>query len=186
MDTKTCKECGEEKPYDPNEKQNSKASGFYGCQCWDCYRLSKKLQHREIRSTPEGRARRNATNAKSQSKRLKLDTHHRLRCSLATETNQLVRALAKGGGTDAACQKIFRASRWEVICTISEQLDARGFQWQDYQTHWTCDHKTPVGLAQNDVELRSLFELHNLQVLTHVEHKQKTVLDTALVRAAQV
>ena len=32
-----CKSCGLDKPYNPSAKKNSKASGFHGRVCWDCY-----------------------------------------------------------------------------------------------------------------------------------------------------
>lgn len=35
---KHCDDCNQEKPYDPSALPRSKASGFYGWQCWDCYK----------------------------------------------------------------------------------------------------------------------------------------------------
>jgi hypothetical protein len=37
---KVCKTCSKEKPYDQSAKLNSKASGFMGNRCWECYLVS--------------------------------------------------------------------------------------------------------------------------------------------------
>lgn len=47
MATKICKCCGELKPYFPEEKRGSKASGFYKARCWACYCVAKREVSRE-------------------------------------------------------------------------------------------------------------------------------------------
>ena len=39
--TRICNICNQEKPYNPAEKRNSIASGFYGMRCWSCQRISQ-------------------------------------------------------------------------------------------------------------------------------------------------
>jgi hypothetical protein len=37
QDSKLCIQCNECKPYDPMAVRYTKASGFHGSKCWDCY-----------------------------------------------------------------------------------------------------------------------------------------------------
>jgi hypothetical protein len=53
---KLCKICLEEKPFDGTAKTGTKASGFQGRTCWDCYVTASREVTRCIRATAEGRA----------------------------------------------------------------------------------------------------------------------------------
>lgn len=54
--TKRCPKCGLEKPFDPSAKPQTKAVGFRGNVCWDCYVIASRAKQRAQRSTPEGLA----------------------------------------------------------------------------------------------------------------------------------
>lgn len=56
MGLRTCTCCGLAKPYDPSAKKGTKARGFHGTRCWDCYKESARLSVSTYRSTPEGLA----------------------------------------------------------------------------------------------------------------------------------
>lgn len=59
-----CIYCGCEKFYNGTAKPKSKASGFYGLKCWDCM----LMHNNKRRSTPEMRAKLNATTCAWQKK----------------------------------------------------------------------------------------------------------------------
>jgi len=44
---KLCKECDEYKPYDPTQGRQTKASGFAGKVCWDCFVIAQRAKMRE-------------------------------------------------------------------------------------------------------------------------------------------
>lgn len=52
---KHCDDCNQEKPYEPSAAPRSKASGFYGWQCWDCYKndTTKRVHKRKDIQDPE-------------------------------------------------------------------------------------------------------------------------------------
>ena len=152
----------------------------HGQTCLSC----EAGRRRKIRATPEGRAKANAASVKYIVARLKVDAWFRLRYQIAGETRKLVKQLAIGKGTEDACQKLFGTDRWECICAISEQLDRRGFQWQDYGEVWVLDHRVPLGSAQSDVELLELGRLGNCQVLTVGENVSKVGEDLKFINAA--
>lgn len=54
---KLCKECNELKPYDPHAKRQSKAQGFVGLVCWDCFVRTQraKMQERATAKNPQDR-----------------------------------------------------------------------------------------------------------------------------------
>jgi len=45
---KTCKVCNQLKPFDPAIKGQSKAAGFMGKVCWDCYVRASRLKSRGL------------------------------------------------------------------------------------------------------------------------------------------
>lgn len=186
---KTCKQCGEEKPFDRDAPQNSKDSGFMGRVCWECYKFVTKLANREasrkFRSTPEGRAKHNAASVKCSMKRRKVDGWFRLRQQLAVETRQLMKQLAQGRGEDYRFQKIFGQSRDVVFAHIDQQLLIKGFMWEGHGHEWVLDHITPLGLAQSNLELLELCRLENTQVLSVLENARKGVLDQLLIRGME-
>ena len=47
--SKQCNQCGEVKPYDPMATRYTKASGFHGANCWDCYIANQREYIREWR-----------------------------------------------------------------------------------------------------------------------------------------
>lgn len=47
---KICKACMQEKPFDTTQATYSKASGFHGATCWDCY---KAAQRARMAASPE-------------------------------------------------------------------------------------------------------------------------------------
>lgn len=185
--TKTCKTCGEQKPYDREAKRSSKASGFHGAKCWECYKAVKIAECQKVRATPEGLLKTRASSAKSTLKRRQTNKYYLLRNALAIQTNQLLTRISNGGAPkDTTCFKLFGASLVEVLIHFNRRLGAKGLSWTDYKTRWTCDHIRPVALAQSDVELRQMFKLANCQVLTIEEHAIKTLEDNARVRELEV
>lgn len=56
-----CTCCGEQKPYDPTQKYNSKSSGFYGQCCWACYLAKNALRCAKLYATIEGKTQRKAS-----------------------------------------------------------------------------------------------------------------------------
>lgn len=182
MATKLCKVCGCEKPYFPEEKKDSKASGFFGKKCWDCHLDADRVRMQGIRSTEDGWQKSNAATIKYQAKRRKTDAWYRLRLQLAGETNRLLKDMAVGKGTDYMCLKIFGADRETVFARIDAQLQARGFKWENHGTEWQLDHRKPLGLAQSSIELYQLCLLENTQVLSPEENRAKSVEDRELIR----
>lgn len=180
--TKTCSKCGLEKPYFPEEKKDSKASGFMGAVCWDCYRVAHKALIQLRRSTEEGRKKHNSASVKSVSARLKRDAWFRLKQQLSGETNRLVQQVATGKGRDKTIFAHFGATREEVHAHIDAQLHARGFEWKNYGKAWVLDHIRPLAIAQDSNELLLLCRLENTQVLTPAENRKKGAEDQKLIR----
>lgn len=175
---KTCSKCWLEKPYFPEEKKDSKASGFKGAVCWNCY--LEAIQ--KTRSTEEGRQKANAASVKCITARLETNAWFRLKMRLGQETRQILKDLAKGRGTNIACFKIFGKSRETVFAHIDAQLTARGFKWENHGTEWQLDHRKPLALAQSSIELYQLCLLENTQVLTPEENRAKAIEDRELIR----
>lgn len=187
--------CGCQKPYDPTAKRDSKASGFYGANCWDCH-LKKQQETRsteegkakanaagrKARSTEVGRQKANAANVKSDTARRKRDAWFRLKKQLATETNRLLKQIGKGKSRDETIFAHFGADRETVFAYVDAQLTARGFKWEGHGTQWVLDHRKPLGLAQSSIELYQLCLLENCSALTPEENQKKGAEDQKLIR----
>lgn len=181
MTTRICKICGETKEAVQGVwvLKHGKPTGNV------CHACTLE-QQRQVRSTEEGRAKSNASRAKSMAKRRKTDAWFVLREKLTNETNRLVHALVNGTSNhDGRFLRLFGHTRAEVLAHITQQLNEKHLNWCDYQVTWQLDHKEPVALAQSDVELRQMFKLANCQVLTMEEHAIKTVVDNARVRSLE-
>jgi len=52
---KICEDCNQEKPFDAAAPARTKASGFYGWYCWDCYiqNTQERAQRKGIERSPE-------------------------------------------------------------------------------------------------------------------------------------
>lgn len=145
-------------------------------------RAAGRKAKRKLRATPEGRAKCVAAVVKSQRRRLKTDAWFALCNRLRKETNALIHALVKGASnSDMRFQRLFGEDRATVKAWF-ESMFRPGLGWHNYQEVWTCDHWWPVAMAQDSNELRQCFLLDNCQVLTHEEHKLKTLEDNKLVR----
>lgn len=197
-----CKTCGEQKPWDPTAKPKSKASGFCGKVCWDCYLVADAERNRRIRSTeeglakargsqkkhlaiPENRAKFNAASVESQKKRRQTDAWYRLRMKLAGEAGRLLKAVGRGKGKDETILSHFGATREEVYAYLDIQLRERGFEWENHGWQWVGDHTKPLAMAQDSNELMRLCHLPNLQVLTPDENRRKGIEDAKLVKSLE-
>jgi len=198
---KKCPKCGETKPVSEWGRNKAHKDGLQSW-CRVCRGFKQQADrstpdgraksnaasvkcHQKARATEEGRAKHTAANVKCLTERRKTDAWYRLRNRLSSETNRVLKDLAKGRGTNAACIKLFGATREDVLAHFEEQLTARGWDWSDYQILWQCDHRVPMGLAQTDDELRTLALLPNLQVLSPEENAIKAIADAALVKQAE-
>jgi len=61
---KECKVCREAKPFDSAQKYRSKASGFHGTLCWDCYVIRDRGRSANFRATLMGYAKHRASTVK--------------------------------------------------------------------------------------------------------------------------
>lgn len=184
MEYRICKVCLLEKPAVKGSWRTSYGKPR-GRTCLSCHADRSRDLKRQVRATEEGRAKSNAASVKCLTARLKVDAWYRLRQRLAVETRRLLKQLAAGKGTNAACIKLFGASRDDVLAHFNSQLEARGWGWSDYQILWQADHKVPFALAQTDDELRTLALLPNLQVLSPEENAIKAIADRTLVRQVE-
>lgn len=53
---KFCKDCEQFKPHDPTQKHQSKASGFMGKVCWDCFVLAQRAKMQSRRDPVQSRS----------------------------------------------------------------------------------------------------------------------------------
>jgi hypothetical protein len=103
-----------------------------------------------------------------------------LKAKISQETRRILKQLAKGKGTDAACIKLFGASRDECLKHFNKQLASRNWTWQDYLNGGIeIDHRVPLSAATSDAELRTLALLPNCQLLTTDENRIKAIGDKA-------
>jgi hypothetical protein len=175
---RTCDLCGETKEAVKGIWMTTRGKPV-GRVCLACVAAKK----RGDRATEEGRAAANAQSVKYQLKRRKTDAWYRLRQQLAGKTRRLLKQLAQGKGTDAACHKLFGASREECLKHFNAQLASRNWSWQDYLAGGIeADHIVPFGLAQDTNQLRTLALLSNVQLLTTGENAIKAIADRALIK----
>lgn len=55
MELRYCPHCEQDKEFDPAQKRDSKARGFKGTFCWDCYQKVHNAQHRAMRGAEAGK-----------------------------------------------------------------------------------------------------------------------------------
>lgn len=159
----------------------------FGGKCRVCKNAQVAKSNRKARTTEEGLLKSRASNIKSQRARRQTDAWYVLRRRLGAETSRILKQLANGRGTDAACLKLFGASRDRCLTYFERQLATRGWTWQDYLNGGIePDHKLPFGLAQNSNELRTLALLENVELLTKAENAIKAIADRQLVKRHQV
>lgn len=140
MDTKLCKSCGCEKPYFPEEKKNSKASGFFNGDCWDCYLCGVKRR----RATPDGRLAANAASAKY----LATPENRVMHNATSARRHQLARAsyLFKHAPSKAANPKQPQASRnWYAALLRATPKWLTDAQWAEMNAIYASRKKGESG-----------------------------------------
>jgi 5-methylcytosine-specific restriction endonuclease McrA len=179
-----CKICNQEKFYELTAKSCSKASGFLGAVCWDCYLLSDAKRNAARKATPEGRAKANAANRATQAKNRTtpegLDKIRAVQRAAKAKTratpegreklNAAVRAWQKAnrGKSNANCTryaiaKIQRVPPWADLAAIKQvytKAASKGL---------TVDHIYPLRGAL----VSGLHVANNLQLLTQTENSSK-------------
>lgn len=89
---KLCVYCGFLKPYFPQEKRHSKASGFFGARCWSCRAISVITETSKELSvwlaTKEGQEYVSARNAELEAKKIKAKKRAAYKAFLVTEAGK--------------------------------------------------------------------------------------------------
>ena len=159
---KHCVHCGFDKPWNPSAKLLSKARGFHGSKCWSCFL-------RTAPRTPEYQA---AYLPKYRQTRYQQDFLFAARCRLSSMTSYAVRRLASNKPLkDSTTLKVFGCKVVELKQAIESQFSDT-IHWDTYG-EWELDHKIAVTTAKELLELRLLYRLANVQVLSKPHNRKK-------------
>lgn len=146
-----CPYCGQYKPYDPSAKKGTKARGFHGAHCWDCYKESARASVANYRSTPAGAA------AKKVAIQKWLDKPG----SRELETQRSLAWKKANPGTANANNARYRALMAQATPTWSETVEIAQLYREGARLDMHVDHMLPI----NSDWVCGLHVLCNLQLL---------------------